>query len=130
MPHIRRQPCVFSGHRLLRNLKLQKINALKKLKINYLLIGIVTLLLAAALWPSIPWSGKPENRVAGIIARGELRISNFLLWQIAYSELYFTDELWPDFNEESLFKAVVDFQNRERRFGKTSEQIQQENTEK
>ena len=75
MPHIRRQPCVFSGHRLLRNLKLQKINALKKLKINYLLIGIVTLLLAAALWPSIPWSSKPENRVAGIIARGELRIS-------------------------------------------------------
>lgn len=65
----------FSGHRLLRNLKLQKINALKKLKINYLLIGIVTLLLAAALWPSIPWSSKPENRVAGIIARGELRIS-------------------------------------------------------
>ena len=54
---------------------------------------------------------------------GELRISNFLLWQIAYSELYFTDELWPDFNEESLFKAVVDFQNRERRFGKTSEQV-------
>lgn len=54
---------------------------------------------------------------------GELRISNFLLWQIAYSELYFTDELWPDFNEESLYKAVVDFQNRERRFGKTSEQI-------
>ena len=54
---------------------------------------------------------------------GELRISNFLLWQIAYSELYFTDELWPEFNEESLFKAVVDFQNRERRFGKTSEQV-------
>lgn len=54
---------------------------------------------------------------------GELRISNFLLWQIAYSELYFTDELWPEFNEESLYKAVVDFQNRERRFGKTSEQV-------
>lgn len=54
---------------------------------------------------------------------GELRISNFLLWQIAYSELYFTDELWPDFNEESLYKAIVDFQNRERRFGKTSEQV-------
>lgn len=54
---------------------------------------------------------------------GELRISNFLLWQIAYSELYFTNELWPDFNEESLYKAVVDFQNRERRFGKTSEQV-------
>lgn len=54
---------------------------------------------------------------------GEKRISNFLLWQIAYSELYFTDELWPDFNEESLYKAIVDFQQRERRFGKTSEQI-------
>lgn len=54
---------------------------------------------------------------------GELRISNFLLWQIAYSELYFTDELWPDFNEESLYEAIVSFQNRERRFGKTSEQV-------
>lgn len=54
---------------------------------------------------------------------GELRISNFLLWQIAYSELYFSDELWPDFNEESLYKAIVDFQSRERRFGKTSEQV-------
>ncbi len=57
---------------------------------------------------------------------GEKRISNFLLWQIAYSELYFTDELWPDFNEESLYKAIVDFQQRERRFGKTSEQISEE----
>lgn len=54
---------------------------------------------------------------------GEKRISNFLLWQIAYSELYFTDVLWPDFNEEEFYKAVVDFQQRERRFGKTSEQI-------
>lgn len=54
---------------------------------------------------------------------GEKRISNFLLWQIAYSELYFTDELWPDFNEESLQKVIVDYQGRERRFGKTSEQI-------
>lgn len=54
---------------------------------------------------------------------GELRVSNFLLWQIAYSELYFTEELWPDFNEESLYRAIVDYQSRERRFGKTSEQI-------
>ncbi|WP_159867983.1 MULTISPECIES: membrane-bound lytic murein transglycosylase MltF [unclassified Raoultella] len=75
MPLIHRQPFTFSGHSLLRNTELQKINYLKKLKINYLLIGIVTLLLAAALWPSIPWSGKPENRVAGIMSRGELRIS-------------------------------------------------------
>jgi undecaprenyl diphosphate synthase len=54
---------------------------------------------------------------------GEQRISNFLLWQIAYSELYFTEKLWPDFRKEDLYEAILDFQNRERRFGKTSEQI-------
>jgi len=55
---------------------------------------------------------------------GEYRISNFLLWQIAYSELYFTDTLWPDFRKEDLEKAILDYQSRERRFGKISEQIQ------
>lgn len=54
---------------------------------------------------------------------GEYRISNFLLWQIAYSELYFTDILWPDFKKEDFYEALVDYQNRERRFGKTSEQV-------
>lgn len=54
---------------------------------------------------------------------GEYRISNFLLYQIAYSELYFTDTLWPDFRKENLYEAILDFQNRERRFGKTSEQL-------
>ena len=54
---------------------------------------------------------------------GERRISNFLLWQIAYSELYFTDTLWPDFRKEHLTEAIIDFQHRERRFGKTSDQI-------
>ncbi len=54
---------------------------------------------------------------------GEYRISNFLLWQIAYSEFYFTPILWPDFRKENLFDAIADFQRRERRFGKTSEQI-------
>jgi undecaprenyl diphosphate synthase len=54
---------------------------------------------------------------------GEHRISNFLLWQIAYSELYFTDILWPDFKEEDLYEAIISYQKRERRFGKTSEQI-------
>jgi undecaprenyl diphosphate synthase len=58
---------------------------------------------------------------------GEQRISNFLLWQIAYSELYFTDVLWPDFRREDLFEAIVKYQIRERRFGKTSEQIKEEN---
>ncbi len=54
---------------------------------------------------------------------GEQRISNFLLWQIAYAELYFTDILWPDFKKENLYKALITYQNRERRFGKTSEQL-------
>ncbi len=54
---------------------------------------------------------------------GEKRISNFLLWQLAYTELYFTEKLWPDFGKEDFYKAVADFQKRERRYGKTSEQI-------
>lgn len=54
---------------------------------------------------------------------GEHRISNYLLWQLAYSELYFTNKLWPDFRREDLFEAVIDFQKRERRFGMTSEQL-------
>lgn len=54
---------------------------------------------------------------------GELRISNYLLWQCAYTELYFCDTYWPDFNEEELHKAIHDYQSRERRFGKTSEQV-------
>ena len=54
---------------------------------------------------------------------GEKRISNFLLWQIAYSELYFTKKLWPDFGKTDLYKAIISYQNRERRFGKTSEQV-------
>ncbi len=56
---------------------------------------------------------------------GEQRISNFLLWQIAYAELYFTNTLWPDFKKEDLFKALLNYQNRERRFGKTSEQLKE-----
>lgn len=54
---------------------------------------------------------------------GELRISNYLLWQCAYTELYFCDTFWPDFDEEEFCKAIVDYQSRERRFGKTSEQV-------
>lgn len=54
---------------------------------------------------------------------GEQRISNFLLWQIVYTELYFTNKLWPDFGEEDLYEAIYNYQNRERRFGKTSEQL-------
>ncbi|MDT8400236.1 MAG: isoprenyl transferase [Bacteroidales bacterium] len=54
---------------------------------------------------------------------GEIRISNFLLWQLAYSELYFTETLWPDFGKEDLYRALIEYQKRERRFGKTSEQV-------
>jgi undecaprenyl diphosphate synthase len=57
---------------------------------------------------------------------GENRISNFLLWQIAYAELYFTTKLWPDFRKDDLYEALLDYQNRERRFGKISEQIKAE----
>ena len=55
---------------------------------------------------------------------GEYRISNFLLWQLAYTELYFTDVLWPDFTKDELYKALIDYQKRERRFGKTSQQLE------
>jgi undecaprenyl diphosphate synthase len=57
---------------------------------------------------------------------GEFRISNFLLYQLAYSELYFTNTRWPDFRKENLYEAIVDFQNRERRFGKTGAQLKEE----
>lgn len=67
-------------------------------------------------------AGIPDPELL-IRTSGEYRISNFLLWQIAYSEFYFTPILWPDFRKENLFEAIADFQRRERRFGKTSEQI-------
>ena len=54
---------------------------------------------------------------------GELRISNFLLWQLAYTELYFTEKLWPDFGKDDLYNAIIDFQKRKRRFGRTNEQV-------
>ena len=67
-------------------------------------------------------AGIPEPELM-IRTSGEHRISNFLLWQLAYSELYFTDKLWPDFRKEDFYEAIIDYQHRERRFGKTSEQL-------
>ncbi len=67
-------------------------------------------------------SGIPDPELM-IRTSGELRISNFLMWQLAYAELYFTDKLWPDIRKNDLYEAIYDFQNRERRFGKTSEQL-------
>jgi undecaprenyl diphosphate synthase len=70
----------------------------------------------------LPSSHIPDPELM-IRTSGEYRLSNFLLWQIAYSELYFTEKLWPDFRKEDLYEAVYDYQNRERRFGKISEQL-------
>ncbi len=67
-------------------------------------------------------SGIPDPELM-IRTSGEIRISNFLLWQLAYTELYFTEILWPDFGKEEFYSAIIDFQKRERRFGKTSEQL-------
>ena len=67
-------------------------------------------------------AGLPDPELL-IRTSGEQRISNFLLWQIAYAELWFTPVLWPDFKKEHLFRAILDYQNRERRFGLISEQV-------
>ena len=67
-------------------------------------------------------NGMPDPELM-IRTSGEHRISNFLLWQLSYAEFYFTETLWPDFNRAELYEAILDYQNRERRFGKTSEQL-------
>jgi undecaprenyl diphosphate synthase len=59
---------------------------------------------------------------------GDLRISNYLLWQIAYSELYFSEKYWPDFSKEDFYAAILEYQARERRYGKTSEQVSETET--
>jgi len=66
--------------------------------------------------------GMPDPELL-IRTSGETRLSNFMLWQIAYAELYFSKKFWPDFRKEDLYAAIIDYQCRERRFGKTSEQI-------
>jgi undecaprenyl diphosphate synthase len=76
----------------------------------------------AHLAPHLSMSYAPEPDLF-IRTGGEQRISNFLLWQLAYTEFYFTDELWPDFNAQSLNRAIDSYRNRERRFGRTSEQL-------
>jgi undecaprenyl diphosphate synthase len=67
-------------------------------------------------------SGIPDPDLM-IRTSGEMRISNFLLWQLAYAELYITETLWPDFGKENFYEAIIEYQKRERRFGKTSEQV-------
>ena len=74
----------------------------------------------------IETTGIPDTELL-IRTSGEMRLSNFLLWQLAYAELYFTKTLWPDFKKEEFYQAIIDFQKRERRFGKTGEQLQKIN---
>lgn len=88
-----------------------ELGTLKTTEITY---DIVSQHLATADMPD------PELMIR---TSGEYRISNFLLWQLAYAEMHFTDTLWPDFRREDLYKAIVDYQKRERRFGKISEQV-------
>ena len=75
-----------------------------------------------ALSAELYTAGLPDPDLL-IRTSGEMRVSNFLLWQIAYAELYFTKKFWPDFSKEDLYEAIINFQKRQRRFGKTSEQI-------
>jgi len=72
---------------------------------------------------ALPVSGDLPEPDLFIRTGGEMRISNFLLWQLAYTELYFTDTLWPDFDAKALAKAIASYRQRERRFGRTSEQV-------
>jgi undecaprenyl diphosphate synthase len=91
----------------------------KKVKTGEMEIGDINNTVMDACLTTV---GIPDPELL-IRTSGEIRISNFLLWQIAYSELYFTNKLWPDFRKEDLFEAICDYQSRERRFGKTSQQL-------
>jgi len=104
--------------------KWDMINAIKKIatkvkegtmKVEEIVEAFVDENLSTAAYPH------PELMIR---TSGEQRISNFLLWEMAYSELYFTPKLWPDFNREDLYEAILDYQQRERRFGKISEQVE------
>lgn len=77
-------------------------------------------------WQQYLCTGKFPDPELMIRTSGEYRISNFLLYQLAYAELYFTETLWPDFRKENLYEAIIDYQGRERRFGKTGQQVKSE----
>ncbi|GEP89410.1 undecaprenyl diphosphate synthase [Chitinophaga terrae (ex Kim and Jung 2007)] len=101
------------------------VNAARKIAQDVKNGTLDPLAVTPAVWESyLCTAGIPDPELV-IRTSGECRISNFLLYQLAYAELYFTDTRWPDFRQENLYQAILNFQNRERRFGKTSEQIQQ-----
>ena len=99
------------------------INAVKKIAADVRAGNVDPDALNDKLFSSYLTTGEIPDPELLIRTSGEYRVSNFLLWQIAYAELYFTDKLWPDYTKEDLYAAILDYQRRERRFGKTSEQI-------
>lgn len=103
--------------------RLEMENAIKKISIDRIEKKITADEINEELISSYLSTAEIPDPDLLIRTSGEVRVSNFLLWQIAYSELYFTETLWPDFKEEDFFKAIFEYQNRERRFGKTSAQI-------
>ena len=90
---------------------------------------ILSILLAVAMLASMTTAFMPDPDLL-IRTGGEIRLSNYLLWQSAYTELYFCDTYWPDFNMEELCKAIYEYQQRERRFGKTGEQVAEQKQNK
>lgn len=102
------------------------MNAAKKIAEKVKLGSVLTEEIDENLFSNeLTTQGLPDPELL-IRTSGELRISNFLLWQLAYAEFYFTDELWPDFDQNSFYKAIASYQIRERRFGKISEQVENE----
>lgn len=101
------------------------INAVQKIAADVKDGNIEPFAIDGTLFSSYLTTAKFPDPELMIRTSGEFRISNFLLYQIAYTELYFTNTLWPDFRKENLYKAILDYQSRERRFGKTGEQLKE-----
>ena len=101
------------------------VNAARKIALDVKSGALDPIAITPEVWEKyLCTAGLPDPELM-IRTSGECRISNFLLYQLAYAELYFTDTRWPDFRNEHLYQAILNYQTRERRFGKTSEQIQQ-----
>jgi undecaprenyl diphosphate synthase len=101
------------------------VNAARKIALDVKSGALDPIAVTPEVWEKyLCTAGLPDPELM-IRTSGECRISNFLLYQLAYAELYFTDTRWPDFRNEHLYQAILNYQTRERRFGKTSEQIQQ-----
>jgi undecaprenyl diphosphate synthase len=103
--------------------RLEIVNAVKKIAAKVKTGDLDIANIDEEIFEENLYTGGMPNPELLIRTSGEYRISNYLLWQIAYAELYFTSKLWPDFRKEDLFEAILNYQKRERRFGMTSEQV-------